>query len=602
MEISLDPALRKYAENSFLARLKKEKLFQLFDCAVEMRRERNLDKLLVFIATRVTSALTADRCGIFLFDQDKNEIYSRVALGEAKELRFPLSSGVAGQTIRTGEIILTNDPYNNKHFNKEMDASTGYRTKNILCVPLLTTDGQTVGCLQALNKETGDFDDVDEEFLVAFAALAASEIISAKLFKEKASLIDDLYKSQDLLREKISQLEALSRLDQFSYDGNNLSEFLQLAIVEATKGTNARSGSILLYNAKEDNLSFAHNVGEFDEELKAIKLPKNAGIAGRVFCHGQSVYSNNVKEDPELKHYQSVDDALGHKTVSLAATPIKSRDEKNKSIPNIGVLEVINHESNAFTETHLNFLESVSAQVSARIIRHELLEEKEKNQRFTAIGQLAATIVHDFKSPMSVIRGSADLIRRGNLSPEKTDKYTRMITGQIERCNNMILDILEFSQGRKNYKIQKVKIEDLFTDVDFMIGGEAEKKGVIFANDVKFKGYLEVDAEKIKRVLFNLLGNALEVLNAGDKVTISCGEEDDSVLLRVSDTGPGIPAEIQNTLFEAFVTHGKKHGTGLGLSIVKGIVEGHGGEIYLDTTVKCGATFVVKLPKSKDQA
>ena len=99
------------------------------------------------------------------------------------------------------------------------------------------------------------------------------------------------------------------------------------------------------------------------------------------------------------------------------------------------------------------------------------------------------------------------------------------------------------------------------------------------------------------RVVFNLSNNAIEFLKAGEKLVLETSIDDqDMVSIIVKDTGPGVPIELQDTLFEAFVTHGKKKGTGLGLHISKEIVEGHGGKIELDKTYKDGAKFVIKLP------
>ena len=116
-------------------------------------RETTFDDLLDFLAREAVGEMTADRSTIFLLDAERNELWSRVALGlEEQEIRIPADRGIAGHVATTGELLNVSDPYADPRFNPNVDRQTGYRTRSILCGPLRARDGRIVGVIQVLNK------------------------------------------------------------------------------------------------------------------------------------------------------------------------------------------------------------------------------------------------------------------------------------------------------------------------------------------------------------------------------------------------------------------------------------------------------------------
>jgi CheY-like chemotaxis protein len=121
-----------------------------------IERERAFDDLLDFLAREAVGEMAADRSSIFLLDDVKHELWSRVALGmEEQVIRFPADRGIAGHVATTGELLNVSDPYSDPRFNPNVDRQTGYRTRSILCGPLRARDGRIVGVLQVLNKRGG---------------------------------------------------------------------------------------------------------------------------------------------------------------------------------------------------------------------------------------------------------------------------------------------------------------------------------------------------------------------------------------------------------------------------------------------------------------
>ena len=154
-----------------------------------MTAERRLATLLQTINDAGASVAEADRCSIFVVDRDRGELWTTVAHGTG-EIRIPLGAGIAGAVAASGAPIRIPDAYADPRFNPEVDAGTGYRTRNILSVPMLNTHGEVVGVIQALNRRDGVFGEEDEELLGALAGPAASAIENAVLHEEIERLFE----------------------------------------------------------------------------------------------------------------------------------------------------------------------------------------------------------------------------------------------------------------------------------------------------------------------------------------------------------------------------------------------------------------------------
>ncbi|HEX9398935.1 MAG TPA: HD domain-containing phosphohydrolase [Anaeromyxobacter sp.] len=166
-----------------------EKLQSILEVAKALAAERKLERLLGLVVDEAAKVAEADRCTIFIADREKGELWSKVAHG-TKEIRVPLGAGIAGAVAATGTAVRIDDAYADPRFNQNVDLGTGYRTRNILAVPMQNTKGEVVGVLQALNRRDGAFTDEDEELLGALAGPAASAIENAVLNAEIERLFE----------------------------------------------------------------------------------------------------------------------------------------------------------------------------------------------------------------------------------------------------------------------------------------------------------------------------------------------------------------------------------------------------------------------------
>ena len=172
--------------------IKDDALLALLQVGRTIAIETNIDSLLTIIAQQIQQALQADRCTVFLLDDEHNELWSKVALGlEMQEIRFSASKGLAGHVAMSGETINIKNAYESEYFNKDIDLQTGYKTRNILCMPIRNLSHQIVGVFQVLNKFNGDFTQKDEDLLIAIGSSAGIALENAHLFSKQKKLIEE---------------------------------------------------------------------------------------------------------------------------------------------------------------------------------------------------------------------------------------------------------------------------------------------------------------------------------------------------------------------------------------------------------------------------
>jgi Nif-specific regulatory protein len=176
-----------------------ERLSAILSICQKMSSERDLGTLLDLMAHEATTLLDCDRASIFLLDREKNELWSKVALGSDEILRLDARLGVVGTAVSTGRNINVSDAYSDPRFYGAIDNRTGYHTTNLLAVVMRDQRGDVLGAFEVLNKRTGPFAQRDEEALTALASHAAVAI-------ETAQLIGELRRHQDELAQQNAKL------------------------------------------------------------------------------------------------------------------------------------------------------------------------------------------------------------------------------------------------------------------------------------------------------------------------------------------------------------------------------------------------------------
>ena len=182
-----------------VSRRRIDRLETTLKIASQFSDERETEPLLELIAREATRLLKTDRASIFIWDRDHQQVVACPALGvEGGSLRLPDNAGIVGEVIRTSRSVQVDDAYDDPRFNKDVDTQSGYKTDNLLCVPLLNGDGELIGAFEAINKLDGDFNAEDEESLTELGVQAATALRNAQDREQLA-------RTQQQLTEQVTQ-------------------------------------------------------------------------------------------------------------------------------------------------------------------------------------------------------------------------------------------------------------------------------------------------------------------------------------------------------------------------------------------------------------
>jgi signal transduction histidine kinase/CHASE2 domain-containing sensor protein len=242
-------------------------------------------------------------------------------------------------------------------------------------------------------------------------------------------------------------------------------------------------------------------------------------------------------------------------------------------------------------------LTSKNQQLSEAMTRLKAAQEELVwKEKLSAVGEMAAMVIHDMRGPLTAAYGYVCLLQDTDVPDSQKKEYADRILRQLYRINHMAQEVLDFSKGTKKLELEAIEVDSLVAELVHRLHAELATNAVEIKTEVKCRASLRVDKEKILRVFLNLGRNASEAMDGHGALTITCTRRDVSVEFAVADNGPGIPPEIRETLFKPFVTAGKAKGTGLGLAIVQKIVKDHGGYIRAESEPGQGTTFFVSIP------
>jgi signal transduction histidine kinase len=208
------------------------------------------------------------------------------------------------------------------------------------------------------------------------------------------------------------------------------------------------------------------------------------------------------------------------------------------------------------------------------------------------VGQMARSIIHDIKNPLTIIRAQAELLE----GDERLTRRCQSILRNADHITNMANDLLDFSRGAVSLKLQQIAPKAWLDDVLGLLKPMTEGRNITLNSEVLTTDLLQIDPDRMTRAVYNLAGNAVQAMQGEGTLTVGIARDQQGFEITITDNGPGIPEEIRDRLFDPFVTSSKKNGTGLGTSIAKKIIEDHGGQISFQTQTGIGTTFRIRLP------
>jgi signal transduction histidine kinase len=214
-----------------------------------------------------------------------------------------------------------------------------------------------------------------------------------------------------------------------------------------------------------------------------------------------------------------------------------------------------------------------------------------------ALTRIIAHISHDLRHPLTAILANAEFLTQPNISQMQRDAFYQEIRTSIDRMDDLVCSLLEWSRGGDILRPAVRNIVDTVGRAIRMVGVKQEFRLVKIVHRHEGRAVGWFDAKRLERAIANLVLNACEaVASKSGQIVISTNGSQSSLQIDVGDNGPGVPVSIRDSLFEPFVSYGKAAGNGLGLAITKKIVEDHSGKIYLDSRIEKGTLITISLP------
>lgn len=302
-----------------------------------------------------------------------------------------------------------------------------------------------------------------------------------------------------------------------------------------------------------------------------------------------------------------------YKTASYIVAPIKRLAEITKRISkgDITVRAPLKEQDETYSlavsfNTMLDNLQNTQKSLKENI---ELLNEKQaqlvESEKRASMGFLVAGVAHELNNPLNNISLRAEIVQEEirKFSDGKLDGYVHDIVTQSQRAHKIINNLLDFARARKSEGMEKQDITSIVNDSFNLVENQLKINNINLIKDIPDRPfYVNGNRSKIEQVLISIITNAIQAMEGGGALTVSteADTEDRNVLIRISDTGKGIPeADIKNIFEPFFTTKPPGEGTGLGLAVSHTLVTEHQGEIDVKSGPDSGTTFTIKLPLFK---
>ncbi|HET9620809.1 MAG TPA: GAF domain-containing protein [Kofleriaceae bacterium] len=572
-----------------------KKLALVQEVSRALSETRDLDALLSLIMTKVTELMAADRSTLFVITEDGRQLWSRMAQGGEKvEIRLDVGEGIAGWVAETRHIVNIPDAYADERFQPAVDLKSGYRTRSILSVPMLGARGDLVGVLQVLNKQDGPFTHGDEELSLALASQAAVAIENTRLYHSVIEQNRELSRARRDLERRTRELNALYEVEKELSAALDLDDLLSRILAQAITVLGGGAGSIALVEP-DGALRFRTVHGPAAPRLIERTLPHGTGLLGWSIKHRTPLVVDDPSRDP--RHAAEVASEIGVTPQHILVAPLIEGEDV------IGGIEIVDQRRSSrgddgpWSNDDLKLLVLIAAQAATAISLARRRSEQSKSDRLASIGRMLAGLLHDLKTPMTIISGYAQLMAAMDDAGQR-DKYVEQIQRQFDLMAGMTREVLAFARGDTDLVIRKVYVHRFAEELATQLGAAVAGRGITLAVEPRYDGVAYFDEQKLMRVFHNLASNAIEAMPDGGALRVVVAREADDLVWTVQDTGQGIPEQVRGRLFELFAT-GKKGGTGLGLAIVKKIIDDHRGTIRPESGPS-GTTFVIRMPLARN--
>ena len=590
----LDKA-RLFEETKQLAR----QLRALNDISRQLQTQRDVDKLLEMITFSAVSISNAEAGSLLLVDEtnDKEElVFRHVVGGSGTNLvgrRISAGHGLVGEVGAKGISIVVNNPTQDERWQGEISGE--FRTESVLAVPL-KIENKVIGVLEILNKRNGKYEQRDIEVLETFAAQAAIAIENTQLFQQ----------TDKQLSARLTELETLERIDVEINRTLDLNDIADITLRWALENTGATAGVLGFVNSTGSDLylevsaRYGYEAEDFPVGAHNFHWTLERGIVRRVLRTRQPELAVDLKLDPD--YIPSLRHANSQITI-----PMLSGGETTALL----VLE-----KNTFPTLNFNdlaFVQRLAEHASIALDNGRLVQEL--NRANDSKGQFVAFVAHELKNPLTSVRGSVDLLRKGYIGAvsEKQIHQLNVILANAERMKVIINDLRDFEAMNNNKLKINVAPMDFRTalteTLQSSIQGIEEKQQTLIQNIPDELPQIMGDKTRLVQILTNFVSNANKYSPERAKIIVQVRPVQldkprypkSFLEISVTDTGIGMNQEDLDGLFKPYFRSRnelarEQSGTGLGLAITKSLILSHGGDVWVTSELGKGTTFFFTIP------
>ena len=563
----------------------------LNEVARKLTSTLELSPLLYQILESAAEILDAEAGTLFLVDENTKELIFEVVIGPvANELvgtRLPAGTGHVGRSVDTGQASIITNVHLTEEWAKEPDKETGFQTRDLLIAPL-ELKGKIIGVIELINKRDGSvFNLGDQELLTSFASQAAIAFDNARLYTQ----------TDQALAARVEELSIMQEIDQELNASLDVERAMQITLQQALRQVEADAGFVGI--VREEHIQIMTYQGYEDELDQYYKngMPLDLPYFQQALTTGKLQQKLNPEDEGLLTDAQC-----------YISVPISLEADV------IGILILERKQANPWEKDNLDFLSRLSDHAAISIANAQLYAEVQDAN--IAKSEFVSFVSHELKTPMTSIRGYADLLLKGAVGEinENQESFLQTIRGNVNRMAILVSDLADISRiesGRLQLDFKAIAPEEVVNSVVRSLNAQIEGKNQILKIQIS-KNIPPVWGDQVRliQILTNLLSNAYKYTPAKGEISIIVERTknlrdkeiaDEVVRFSVVDTGTGIPEEAQPKIFSKFfrtieAQSGESPGTGLGLNITRNLVEMQNGQIWFESVHGEGSAFHFTIP------
>ncbi len=560
--------------------------------------EANIDKLLELITASATDILDAEAGSLLLTAEDgSGDLEFKVAIGgsggDLIGLRIPAGRGLVGEVALTGQPIIVSNAATDPRWSGELSKGS-FHTTSVLAAPL-SAQNRVIGVLEVLNKKSGrGFTNDDTELLSTFAGQAAVAIENARLFR----LTDEQ------LSARLTELETLERIDVELNRSLDLTKVAEITVRYAIANSPATAGVLGLVEDDPARLEIVYKQGYSDEDVPEGSTPNvwmlDRGILRRVMRTRQPDLVPDVTIDPD---YQP----MLRGSISLVTLPMLSGGR----VAALLILETDREPRMRLAD--MPFLQRLVEHATIAIANARLYADLARANNSKS--EFVSFVAHELKNPLASVKGYASAMTMAGEISETQRGFLETIIRNAERMRSIVDDLNDVTQLETNKMRITLKpcdfsviVQETLTAFEKRIADKHQTLTVEMPDTLPL---IMGDQTRLIQVLTNLISNAHKYTPEGGQVGVavkilnnrrdSKGKALGAALqVAVSDTGIGMSKDELAKLFTPyFRTERAKdmdEGTGLGMTLTRGLIEQHGGEIWVESEINVGTTFYFTVP------